>query len=329
MTTGLLPLPGKVEAGRFLARLGRLRTSLHDGVTVAAWLRSDVRHAEVREMLAAFFRLATYAHDDERQSAGAALAQLQRAASAGVVYLDGGWQTLVDGLRQVAGAAGALLSDRSAVAEIEPGTGAPFRLRLTAGRGVKARSVIVAASPADAAALLGSLAPATRIWSAEAVPVRAATLDLALRRLPRPASTFALGVDEPLYASVHTAAARLAPAGGAVLHLARYLSARAPADAKAVERQLADLAELLQPGWRNEVVAQRFLPDLVVSHALVRADRGGAVGRPGPLVPGLAGAFLAGDWVGPLGMLADTAVASAHQAAMLAIAHVKGSGLEL
>jgi phytoene dehydrogenase-like protein len=329
MTTGLLPLPSKVEAGRFLARLGRFRTSLHDSVSVADWLHSEIRRPDVRELLSAFFRVATYAHDAERQSAGAALAQLQRAASAGVLYLDGGWQTLVDGLRQAAGAAGAVLLARSGVAELEQGAGAPFRLRLTAGGEVEARSIVVAASPAEAATLLGSHAPETRGWSADAVPARAATLDLALRRLPRPASTFALGIDEPLYASVHTAAARLAPEGGAVLHLARYLGASPAADAKTVEGQLAELAELLQPGWRNEVVAQRFLPDLVVSNALVRADRGGAAGRPGPRVPGLAGAFVAGDWVGPQGMLADAAVASAREAARLAIAHAKGSGLEL
>jgi phytoene dehydrogenase-like protein len=292
-------------------------------------VHSEVRRPDVRELLSAFFRVATYAHDAERQSAGAALAQLQRAASAGVVYLDGGWQTLVNGLRQVAAAAGAVAADRSGVAEIEREAGASFRLRLSAGGGVKARSAIVAASPAEAATLLGSLAPETRGWRADAVPTRAATLDLALRRLPRPASTFAPGIDQPLCASVHTAAARLAPEGGAVLHVARYLGASTVPDASAVEGQLAELAELLQPGWRKEVVARRFLPDLTVSHALVRADRGGPVGRPGPPVPGLAGAFVAGDWVGPQGMLADAAVASAREAARLAIAHAKGSGLEL
>jgi phytoene dehydrogenase-like protein len=329
MTTGLLPLPSKVEAAGLLARLGRVGTGRHDSLSVADWLHSEIRRPDVRELLSAFIRVATYAHDAERQSAGAALAQLQRAAGTGVVYLDGGWQTLVDGLRQVAEAAGAVVADRSGVAELERCTEAPFRLRLTGGGWVTARSVVVATSPAEAAALLGSLAPETRGWRAAAVPVRVAALDLALRRLPRPAATFALGIDQPLYASVHTAAARLAPEGGAVLHVARYLGACPDPDTMAVEAQLVELAELLQPGWQEEVVARRFLPDLTVSHALVRADRGGLVGRPGPRVPSLAGVFVAGDWVGPQGMLADAAVASAREAARLAIVHVKGSGLEL
>ena len=322
MATGLLPLASKVEAGRLLATLGRRLTSPFDGVSLADWLRSEVSHEDVREVLAAFFRLATYAHDPERQSAGAALVQLQRAAAHGVLYLDAGWQTLVDGLRHAAEATGATVSRRSGVIEMDQGVGMPFSLRLTDGALVRARSVIVTGSPGEAAALLGPLAAEASKWSADAFPVRAACLDLGLRRLPRPTATFGLGIDQPLYASVHSVAARLAPEGGAVMHVARYLGSSPADDAKAVEAQLEDLADLLQPGWRSEVTARRFLPDAVVSHALVRADRGGARGRPGPLVPSLPGAFVAGDWVGPRGMLADAALASAREAARLAAAHV-------
>jgi phytoene dehydrogenase-like protein len=190
---------------------------------------------------------------------------------------------------------------------------------------VAARSLILAAPPREAAVLLEPLAPVTAEWERAAVPVRAACLDLALRRPPRPAAAFALGIDEPLYASVHTRAARLAPGGGSVLQLARYLGASAPTDPTAVEGQLEDLAERLQPGWRNELVARRFLPDLVVANALPRADQGGLSGRPGPEVPGLPGAFVAGDWVGGRGLLADAALASAEEAARLAIAHASRS----
>jgi phytoene dehydrogenase-like protein len=321
MTTGLLPIASKLEAGRLLSRLGHLRTSAHDGVSLADWLRATIRHPDVRDVLAAFVRLATYAHAPARQSAGAALAQLQR-SHGGVLYLDGGWQTLVDGLRQRLAATDVVVSCRAAAAEIDAGAGAPFRLRLRDGGVVRARSVIVTAPPAETSALLGPLAPEARRYGGDAEPVRAACLDLALRRLPRPVARFALGIDEPLYASVHSGAALLAPADGAVLHLARYLDANDALDAGGVEQRLEELAEWLQPGWRHELVAKRFLPELVVSNSLVRAARGGAAGRPGPSVPGLPGAFVAGDWVGPLGMLADAAMASAREAARLAVAHL-------
>jgi phytoene dehydrogenase-like protein len=43
-------------------------------------------------------RLNTYSNDPDIQSVGSALKQLYLASSGGTMYLDGGWQTLVDGL---------------------------------------------------------------------------------------------------------------------------------------------------------------------------------------------------------------------------------------
>jgi phytoene dehydrogenase-like protein len=118
---------------------------------------------------------------------------------------------------------------------------------------------------------------------------------------------------------VHSAAARLAPEGSALVHVMRYggLAGDAP---ETVERQLAGLLDALQPGWRDGVVRQRFLPELVVSHALPEAVRGGLRGRPGPRVPDVPGLYVAGDWVGPEGMLADASLASARAAAAAILA---------
>ena len=45
-------------------------------------------------------RVATYTGDLERLSAGVAIAQLQHVVKHNVVYLDGGWQVLVEALRE-------------------------------------------------------------------------------------------------------------------------------------------------------------------------------------------------------------------------------------
>jgi phytoene dehydrogenase-like protein len=71
----------------------------------------------------------------------------------------------------------------------------------------------------------------------------------------------------------------------------------------------------VQPRWRDRIVHRRFLPEMVVAHALPLAAQGGLAGRPGALVPDVAGLALAGDWVGPEGMLADAALASGAAAA--------------
>jgi hypothetical protein len=56
-----------------------------------------------------------------------------------------------------------------------------------------------------------------------------------------------------------------------------------------------------------------------VTHALIRAKDGGFAGRPSVAAPAIKNVFLAGDWVGDQGMLADAAFASARQAARLAV----------
>jgi len=319
LTTGLLRPGEKIEAGRLFAGLRHVDTERCQDVPLSSWL-ARIHSPVVRELLAATARVATYTNDPERMSAGAALAQMQRALVSGVLYLHHGWQTLVDGLRRVAEDAGVHILERHPAVAIERGA-AVRGLRLDDGRTIACRTVLVAGGPDTVAALVSAAGGSTLAseWPTRARPVHAASLDVALDSLPRPHATFALGIDEPLYASVHSAAARLAPEGGALVHVMRYggLAGEAP---EAVERQLTGLLDALQPGWRARVVRQRFLPELVVAHALPEAAFGGTRGRPGPDVPDVPGLYVAGDWVGAEGLLADASLASARAAASAILA---------
>jgi phytoene dehydrogenase-like protein len=143
-------------------------------------------------------------------------------------------------------------------------------------------------------------------------PVRAACLDVGLSVLPKSRNLFALGVDAPVYLSVHSAVARLAEPGHALIHVAKYLPVDAASDAKADERELEALLDLVQPGWREVLVERRFLPEMTVSYAATEARTGAA--QPGPAVPGVEGLYVVGDWVGARGMLLDASLASAESA---------------
>jgi hypothetical protein len=135
--------------------------------------------------------------------------------------------------------------------------------------------------------------------------------------LPRPNATFAVGFDRPLYFSVHSRWARLAPEGHALIHVLRYQGA-APTNASENERELEGLLDLLQPGWRDELVTRRFMPEITVSSALPSVAWEQSEGPRGPAVPGTGGLFVAGDWVGPDGMLADRAIMSGKAAGQAA-----------
>jgi hypothetical protein len=281
LSTSLLSLPEKLELGRLLARVG----TLSPRGTVGEWLARDVRHERVRATVRATLRVSTYVNDDALPAA-LALDQLRLALDASVLYLDGGWRQLVEALEAAALDAGVR------IVEHQKGPEAP---NLRAGGG-------------PALGELGTPAGAETVYAvppghfgarfAHLVPVRAACLDLALSALPRPRHFFALGIDRPLYFSVHSLTAQLGPHH--VIQAAKYL---APGDdGAAALPELEALADAMQPGWRELVVARRFLPEMTVVNALPGS-------RPG--VDAVPGAFLCGDWVGEEGMLVDTALASA------------------
>ena len=315
LTTGLFGIPAKLETAKLLGGLARIDPEPLQTTSVNAWLAREIRQSEVRELIAGLVRLTSYCADFDAMSAGTALAQVQGALGGGVRYLDGGWQVLIDGLMKSATRAGATLST-SARADAVVTTGARRQVRLGDGSSIDADAVVIAAGPDTAAELLdGAAGEAARQWAAASIPVRAACLDVGLTRLPRPRATFALGVDRPLYLSVHSAAAsRLAPEGGAMIHVLKYSGADT-GNAKADERELEGLLDLIQPGWREVVVEHRFLPSMLVSNAVPTAKGGGLRGRPDVAVPGADGVYIAGDWVGPEALLADASLASARRAA--------------
>jgi hypothetical protein len=71
----------------------------------------------------------------------------------------------------------------------------------------------------------------------------------------------------------------------------------------------------------GSIVTERYLHRMPVTHGMPLASGGGLAGRPPVADADRPGLFLAGDWVGGRGLLADAAVASAEEAARLAVAH--------
>ena len=310
LTTGLLHLPAKLEAAKLFASLPSLNPADYAQMTVREWLVQTVKQPKVQQLVQALFRVSTYANDPERQSAGEALRQFQMALSGSVYYLDHGWQTLVNGLRAVAEQAGAIFQTEASVTAIEPNEQG-FVIHFSNGQSCSASSVIIAASPADAAALVKTSETLAN-WARTMIPVRAACLDAALTQLPQPHARFGLGIDQPYYFSVHSTIAQLAPSNGAMIHVAKFLPTQSNEAAPVIEQQLEGVLDLLQPGWRERVVAQRFLPRMTVTNGLVTTTP-----RPSTAVPGIEGLYVAGDWVGNEGQLVDASFASAKAAAEL------------
>jgi len=315
--------PARQEALAFFAQLPQMDCRQYDHVPLDLWFDQHIKHAELRAFLEGLVRLSTYCADFDHLSAGAAWEQVIMGGIDGVDYLDDGWKSLVDALQAKAQAFGVEILTRSGVAEIES-TAERVKITLADGGTCSASTLIATVEPGILARLVnGGKVTSLQQWADSLLPVHAACLDVALESLPNAENQFVLGLDEPLYYSVHTRSARLGPEGGAVVQLAKYLDGRKTVTAAEIRDELELLMDRLQPGWREILASKRFLAKMVVSHAIPSADMGGTIGRPGPQVRGLDNVYVAGDWVGGYGMLADTSFTSARDAAALAIQKVK------
>jgi phytoene dehydrogenase-like protein len=264
LTTGLLRWQAKVELARMLGSFHKLQPGSLQHVTVQEWLNRTVRNLKVRQVLQAFFRVTSYANAPDEYSAGTAIAQAQAALSKNVLYLDGGWQTLVDGLRRVGERAGVVMEAEQRITSVEYDT-VVQGVRLANSSFIPASAVVITGSPEEAVALLPKDQTPLHAWVKTVIPINPATAT----------------------------------------------------DAKTDEQELEQLLDLMQPGWRNVAVERRFLPHMTVYHALPTARMKGLAGRPGPAVSGVDNLYIAGDWVGAEGMLADASLASAKRAATL------------
>lgn len=309
---------GKSEFVKLMAGLSKIRTDELMTVTLQDWVEHRFHDNVVKRVVYALCRTWTYGNEPHLQSAGAVIKQGQMAMKSSVLYVNRGWGTIVAKLRSMAEAAGvALYADRR-VSAIRHLDGRVQSIELADGDRADVSAVVLTTSPEEAVRLVeGGERTVLDTWSRRAVPVKAACLDIGLRRLPKPHQHFALGMDEPLYYSNHSGAAMLSEHGIMVIHLIKYHGTSDPADARQDELRMERMLDSLQPGWREELAARRYMPNITVSHDLSKASdyaRGAAV--PTVDVPGIRGLYVAGDWVGLDGMIADRAMNSAKQAAL-------------
>lgn len=297
--TRLLGARDKAELARLLSRLARFVPSELAGITVDEWLGGHIDRPRPAAVVRAIVRLASYVNAPGSLSAEVAVLQLQRALSSGVIYVDGGWEGIVARLAdEVRGAGGTI--DMS-----DPLTELP-----------DAAAVIVATGGPD---VVGRLV-GHRFDTGPAA--EASVLDLAL--VAPPHDRFVIGVDEPIYLSDHGSPRGMTPVGRASVSLAQYLAPPGEPDAEPDRERLRAFARHAAI-TSDQIVDERYLHRMTTVTAIATAARGGLAGRPPVDVADRPGVFVAGDWVGSAGHLADAALHSGREAARAAVRHLERS----
>ncbi len=318
VSSNLLDLGDKLSFARLLASLSKLQPQKLAHVSVQEWLESAVRRPQVRRVLTGLARTFVYSAALDLVSAEVLIDKLQRTLKHPVHYIDGGWQTLVEGLRHVAERAGARIVSGARVEAVEHHNGRVEGVRLHDGSLVPATAIIIATNPQDAVKLVdGGTYPALRQIVDHLVPVHLACLDVALRHLPNPRYPIVQDLDQPRFMTTQSLYAHIAPEGGALIHTFKQLDPTHPTDPREDERDLEELLDTAQPGWRDVLVKRIYLPHIEAVGTLPTASGGGFAGRPDPQVPGIANLYLVGDWIGRQGFLVDASMASARQVSRL------------
>jgi len=318
LRTDLLGAGDKLALVRFFAALGRAKPRDLAKASVQEWLDRMVRRPRLHRLMVSLAYPLVYTSALDLVSAEVFVDKFQRALKHPVHYIDGGWQVLVDGLRTAAERMGARVISDAHVEAVELGGARARSVRLRDGSLVQASAVVIATGPRDAAKLVdgGDNLFLRRIVDG-LVSGRVACLDVALRRLPFPDRPVVQDLDGPRFMTAQSLYSRVAPEGGALVYTFKQLDPRRPGDPREDERDLEDLLDAVQPGWRDALVKRQYLPRIEAVGALPTASSGGFAGRPVTEVPSVDNLYLAGDWVGPEGFLVDASVASARRAAQL------------
>ncbi|MDQ2754574.1 MAG: FAD-dependent oxidoreductase [Actinomycetota bacterium] len=302
----LLGTASKIQFSQVLDLVSTELTAALTGTTVDQWIADHNIRPDVEAIFRALIRLSTFMVDTSEFSADAAIRQLQLGARPGVLYLHGGWTQLIEGLsRQVQVESGCKIM------ALEPN--GKYVVVRTGETVLRARQVIVASGgPISTRALL----PEDPCWPGLGRPLTAACLDLGLTRVPSPG--YVLSIDEPLVGVVQSPPGRQAPEGQAVVQAIKYGATVAKADRLSLERHVARLGV-----EADDIGTSRFLARMVVAGSTPRATDGGLSGRPRVTDSGQRGVYIAGDWIGPEGLLVDASIASGHEAAREALRNLE------
>jgi phytoene dehydrogenase-like protein len=316
LTTSLLNAAEKREFGGLFVKLARATPRDHAHQSVADWIETTVRRPRLQRMLISLARVQTYSSALDLISADVFISLLKQSTRHPIHYVSGGWQTMINGLRDAAVTAGVAIRTSAAADRIELSDSQCTAVTLRDGTHLDAAAVILALPPRDALELLGHEAPHLAQAVDDMQPGYVAALDVALRRLPAPKHPVVFDQDRAIFVTAQSTVADLTPAsGGAVVHVLTQLDPRLPTvaeeDREAMEAQL----DRVQPGWRDQVVENRFLPHMLAVSALPLATNGGLASRTGTRSQDVPNVYFAGDWVGPDGYLFDATLGSAREAA--------------
>ncbi|KFN03642.1 FAD-dependent oxidoreductase [Bacillus clarus] len=321
LSTSLLSWSAKIQFSHLMIKLGKLDLNTIPKISLTVWAEKEIKDPMVRNMFYALCRTATYTYAPTIQLASSVLKQIQRSMKDGVFYVDGGWETIIAKLKDEAINQGVQFISSKHVAEVEHFKNKQ-KIRCFDDEVFEVDAVVITTPPKEACKIIkGAEETRLHIWNEQSIQVTAAALDIGLKQLSNLSHQFVLGLDQPVFFTNQSRAAKLSDDGTEVVSLIKYhdpmLQANNFNDDKG---QLEHTMDVLHPNWQREVVVKQYFPKITVIYDFPHIGR---IENPGPAIPEMSGIYVAGDWAGHDELLADAAVASGKRAALCILEHSK------
>lgn len=312
LRTKYLNMKEKKEFIYLMLNIGKNDQTKWFSQTLKEWVECNVHSEKNQELLYALCRLSSYINAPELVSAAPVLNQL-KISLGGALYVNRGWKSIIDQLREKAIQLGVTIVPDSTVENLNM-INNPCVITYkekTETKQVYSEWVISTAPPKETHRMIEHVQQ-TQLGQIlkDCIPIKAACLDVVLNHLPHPHHDFALDINQSLYYSNHSKSAKLSyHPQHQVIHVMKYLGTDEEADA---ENIVISFLEKNQPGWMEHHVMKRFLPRIIVSHRIPTVGAPDAMESAQREFPRL---LLAGEWVSNEALLAEAAAQTAIKAA--------------
>ncbi|WP_416150789.1 phytoene desaturase family protein [Salipaludibacillus sp. HK11] len=303
----------KIEWLSILMKIRGLKPDEYANQTFQQFVNQFAKSEKNRALLYTLARLSAYCHAPEMVSAKVIISQIQTGMS-GVIYLNNGWQMMIDQLHNKAIVSGVKIQEKTSAQQIIPLENDQVKIRTSNDEVFYAKHVISTTGPHE----LSKMIPKNNTYDtdhflSEVTPLKGATLDIALNELPCPKRLFAMGLTNKIYYSVHSTYAQLSKTGlSHVLHVFKYHHPNDSLDPIEIKNELEHFLEQMQPRWREYEISSRFLPNIIVNQRLPLVGDEQRLQR---LKLNDSGIYVSGDWVSPDSILSEGAISSAKRAA--------------
>ncbi|MGB3259300.1 phytoene desaturase family protein [Paenisporosarcina sp.] len=318
LSSKLLTWKGKIVYLTLMLKLMKSNFDSIPEISLSDWAEREINDPMVRHIFYSLCRVSTYISAPTLQLAKPVLMQVKHGLNKGVMYVDGGWETIIQKLKKQAIESGAEIFYGKKVIEVEHHEQYQS-IRCSDGELYHVPACIIAAPPKETLKMVtGSENTSLSIWVNQTIPITASCLDLGVKKLPNPENQFAIGLDQTYYFTNQSRAAKLSEDNTLVVSLVKYHNPMHQSiNPQENKVQLETVMDLLHADWRNEVVVKQFLPEMTVVHDFPHVKR---IDNPGPEIPQMKGIYIAGDWCGQDEILADAAVESGKRAALQILA---------